>query len=410
MSHQPEPHHQANGTANGHQDEHGDIYAQAMTYTYSHTTTIPAPPELGGDKTYAILKGTIDEHFVSSWAPFGGYILALCVEAVRFEVRRLGLDKRFHEPIAMGATLVQAGRDGPFVASVHPIRVGGRFAFFEVALRQAAPPPRGAATNANGPADETTPQYVTMATGRVTMSDLTLEQGAYTILSNDGRTPVTSPFDPPVFQWPWMADYPQGTGASAAPGPSPFPPDSATPWDPSKRVGLGLPPLSACHPRSWNEKHGWKVSTRTGKSMEHLIETRDMPYREGEYYSLESGGDWCKWVRLLPPASSPHTTSSLAFFSDYWNSIVGWVRRPSDKDGFMPTIEFQIQFRSIPKPTTQWLLLCTRNRMATHGKREWDVEIWDEEGRLLSVARQLCATASSKNAYRLAEKGAKGEE
>ncbi|KAJ3336173.1 hypothetical protein HDU93_003488 [Gonapodya sp. JEL0774] len=437
---------EANGMRRADADSPSDLLGRSIQYSFSHLQTLHAPPELGGDRTYAVLNGFIDEQFVSDWAPFGGYILALCLEAGRFESRRLGLDARFHEPVAMSATLIQAGQEGPFIAVVNPIRVGGRFAFLEVVLRQPAPPPKqptatisglgavsvaevmpppvnGVATKAttnggtstgttvnvgnataNNTLNTSSITYITLASARITLSDLASENGMYTILSNDGRTPITSPFDPPALPSPMTTHFP--SDAFAEPGASPTHTENHASTDgadisSARRVGLGLPRLAICSPRPTHNST-WKVSPVTGKTMQDYIETRDMPHAESDVDTLEKGADWCKWVRWVDTTHRP-TTATLAFFSDYWNSPFGWKRRPQDLDGFMPTIEFQIQLRAIPDPSLEWYLLCSRNRMATYGKREWDLEIWDEKGRLLSVARQLCATASSKNVYRLAK-------
>ena len=57
--------------------------------------------------------------------------------------------------------------------------------------------------------------------------------------------------------------------------------------------------------------------------------------------------------------------------------LVAWV----------PTIEFSVNIRNIP--TTQWLKCIFRTRFITCGLLEEDGEIWDEEGRLVAISRQI---------------------
>jgi acyl-CoA thioesterase len=55
--------------------------------------------------------------------------------------------------------------------------------------------------------------------------------------------------------------------------------------------------------------------------------------------------------------------------------------------GWVPTVEMTTQVRS--SPTTSWLRCRFTTRFVTGGMLEEDGEIWDEEGRLLALSRQL---------------------
>lgn len=57
--------------------------------------------------------------------------------------------------------------------------------------------------------------------------------------------------------------------------------------------------------------------------------------------------------------------------------LVAWV----------PTIELSVQIRRIP--TTRWLKCVFRSKYITGGLVEEDGEIWDEDGNLVAVSRQL---------------------
>ena len=54
---------------------------------------------------------------------------------------------------------------------------------------------------------------------------------------------------------------------------------------------------------------------------------------------------------------------------------------------WVPTIEMSINVRSLPK--TPWVKACFRSRYITCGLVEEDGELWDEEGNLLAISRQI---------------------
>lgn len=54
---------------------------------------------------------------------------------------------------------------------------------------------------------------------------------------------------------------------------------------------------------------------------------------------------------------------------------------------WVPTIELSVNIRSIPK--TGWLTFTVRTRFITCGLLEADAEVWDGEGKLVAIARQI---------------------
>jgi len=54
---------------------------------------------------------------------------------------------------------------------------------------------------------------------------------------------------------------------------------------------------------------------------------------------------------------------------------------------WVPTIEFSINIRNIPE--TKWLKCVFRTRFINCGLLEEDGEVWDEEGRIVAISRQI---------------------
>jgi len=77
-------------------------------------------------------------------------------------------------------------------------------------------------------------------------------------------------------------------------------------------------------------------------------------------------------------------TQSLLLIADSFppavfssQGMVAWV----------PTLEFSVNIRNIP--TTTWLKCVFRTRFITCGLLEEDGEIWDENGQLVAISRQI---------------------
>lgn len=79
----------------------------------------------------------------------------------------------------------------------------------------------------------------------------------------------------------------------------------------------------------------------------------------------------------------PPDVHALALFADALPPPVFNVMAP----GWVPTIELTVHVRARPAPG--WLLCRFRTRYAFGGYLEEDGEIWDEEGTLVALSRQL---------------------
>lgn len=88
------------------------------------------------------------------------------------------------------------------------------------------------------------------------------------------------------------------------------------------------------------------------------------------------------WIRLVE--ERPWDAQSVLLASDAFpppvlatEGMVAWV----------PTIEMSVQIRKIP--TSRWLRCAFRSNYITDGLIEEDGEIWDENGELVAISRQL---------------------
>jgi acyl-CoA thioesterase len=88
------------------------------------------------------------------------------------------------------------------------------------------------------------------------------------------------------------------------------------------------------------------------------------------------------WFRLLD--DEPMDVFTLLFVADAFPPAVFNTQLPL---GWTPTVEMTTQVRSAP--ATSWLRCRFTTRFVTGGMLEEDGEIWDEEGRLLALSRQL---------------------
>ncbi|KXS15779.1 hypothetical protein M427DRAFT_56599 [Gonapodya prolifera JEL478] len=324
----------------------------------------PSLPELGGDHVTACWEGRIDDQFLTGVAPFGGYVVGVAMQAARLEVTRLGIDGRFPEPVSLSATLLEAGRSDAYLALVTPVRIGGRFAVFDVAIRQSPLSlPKPGLASGSAP-------WITLLTAKITMSDLASERGTTTILSDDGKTPITDPFLPSALRSP---------SGSLTVG-----------------VGLSLPRLADTMPVE--SKTVWKDhyhSPRTGKMFREFFDVRHQKYEEGELGDLPIGAEWCKWVRWN--SGDVQSIPSMAFWGDTPINpiIIHQFFGPQMHSGvrqWSPTMDFALQIRHIPPPSTEWVLLRSKVPYATNGRKCLDIEVWDDGGTLLAVARQMQGT------------------
>lgn len=88
------------------------------------------------------------------------------------------------------------------------------------------------------------------------------------------------------------------------------------------------------------------------------------------------------WIKFKE--NRPHDILSITLMADSFpppvlasQGMVAWV----------PTIEFSLNIRNIP--ATEWLKCIFRTRFINCGLLEEDGEVWDENGELVAVSRQI---------------------
>ncbi len=98
----------------------------------------------------------------------------------------------------------------------------------------------------------------------------------------------------------------------------------------------------------------------------------------GEPVGRPETGGWIRFADGRPP-----DLLSLAFFADAFPPTVLNL----DRFGWVPTIELTIHFRA--KPAPGWLRAWFISRFLVESHVEEDGEIWDSEGNLVALSRQL---------------------
>lgn len=113
--------------------------------------------------------------------------------------------------------------------------------------------------------------------------------------------------------------------------------------------------------------------------MEMLIDPECAGWMQG---SLMERSEMKGWIRFRD--ERPHDLLSIALVADCFpppvfssQGMMAWV----------PTIEFTVNVRKIPE--TSWLKGCFRSRFITCGLVESDGEVWDEEGSIVAISRQI---------------------
>jgi len=110
-----------------------------------------------------------------------------------------------------------------------------------------------------------------------------------------------------------------------------------------------------------------------------LMEPASFGWMKGD---LGKNSEHRGWLRLKD--EQPWDVESILLASDAFpppvlasQGLVAWV----------PTIELTVQIRRIP--TSRWLKCVFRSKYITGGLVEEDGEIWDEDGNLVAISRQL---------------------
>ncbi|GAB6096302.1 thioesterase family protein [Desulfatiferula olefinivorans] len=88
------------------------------------------------------------------------------------------------------------------------------------------------------------------------------------------------------------------------------------------------------------------------------------------------------WIRFKDPR--PMDAIALVLMADAFPPP---VMSSQGMQAWVPTIEFSVNIRSVPQ--SSWLRACFRSRYITCGLVEEDGELWDENGTLVAISRQI---------------------
>jgi acyl-CoA thioesterase len=108
------------------------------------------------------------------------------------------------------------------------------------------------------------------------------------------------------------------------------------------------------------------------------------PLAPAELFSGAPSDYWC-WLRLREPR--PVDAVLLATHVD---ALYPALMLRSTTPVLVPTVDLTVHFRQSPRPGFDgWCLAHVRSRTAAEGFVEEDVDLFDDEGRLLAQSRQL---------------------
>lgn len=116
--------------------------------------------DVGQEDESTLWRGSIAEEFLTGLAPFGGYVVAIFVNAARNEVARRGLASRYPDPVSLSTTFLAPGRAGPIDIIISTLRQGGRFLVLEYVVKQ-----------------KQAAQVVKLLAGSITFSNMSNEEG-----------------------------------------------------------------------------------------------------------------------------------------------------------------------------------------------------------------------------------------
>ncbi|HYD49896.1 MAG TPA: thioesterase family protein [Terriglobales bacterium] len=87
------------------------------------------------------------------------------------------------------------------------------------------------------------------------------------------------------------------------------------------------------------------------------------------------------WLRFAD--GRPHDVHALGLIADAFPPAIFQKVEP----GWVPTLELTVHVRA--RPRSPWLAGVFRTRIAQHGLIEEDGELWDQDGTLVAMSRQL---------------------
>lgn len=114
--------------------------------------------------------------------------------------------------------------------------------------------------------------------------------------------------------------------------------------------------------------------------LDHRIPAATLGWTKGVPSGEGMHGGWCRW-----PDADAVDTLGLLFVADAYPPVI-FDLGVADI-AWAPTIELTVQVRGRPAPG--WLATRFRTQAVTGGYFEEDGDIWDAEGRLVALTRQL---------------------
>ena len=115
------------------------------------------------------------------------------------------------------------------------------------------------------------------------------------------------------------------------------------------------------------------------KNMDVRLDPKCSGLFEGKLSPISEHKGWISFKDERPVDAPALILMADAFPPPVLSShgMVAWV----------PTVELSINVRSLPE--TKWVKACFKSRYITCGLVEEDGELWDEEGNLLAISRQI---------------------
>lgn len=126
-----------------------------------------------------------------------------------------------------------------------------------------------------------------------------------------------------------------------------------------------------------------ELTRAAGRPVLAVMERFDLRIPPGSAWGGAAGDEAVitGWIRFADGAG-PTTLSLLCFADSFPPALVGTV-----EVGWVPTIELTVHVRARPAPG--WILGRFSTRLLVDGLFEEDGELWDSEGRLVAMSRQL---------------------
>ncbi|KND00106.1 uncharacterized protein SPPG_04448 [Spizellomyces punctatus DAOM BR117] len=144
-----------------------------------------------------------------------------------------------------------------------------------------------------------------------------------------------------------------------------------------------LPPPSECFPGSFGRRapEAPKDKPHIGQKVEVLRDSQTLSTTKAERR---------QWIRFTD-GRHPDLIS-LGFFADASGPLLtNFGKEWLGGECWFPTMEINIQFRAKPSTTTpgRWIGQSVNSRFITNGRHEVDVELYDENGDIVALARQM---------------------